>query len=344
MKDLYKILGVPENADQSTIKKAYRKLAKENHPDATGGDKKKTERFKEVNEAYDVLSDKEKRAAYTRLKNAPVRSDGMPEGFDPEIFAREFGSGAGGGGVRMGRGAGGFGDAQGVDIGDIFASLFGDSTGRGGGGPGGADWARVRPRQSRGGDIAGTVEVSFVDAALGTRVRVQSGSGANVEVTIPAGVETGGRLRVSGQGQPAPGKGGAPGDLYLDIKVIPDKYLQRVGADIELAVPVSVSEAALGAKVSVPTVEGPVIVTIPPGSSSGAKLRLRNRGIKKSDGARGDQIVRVEIAVPKGVPDDPELPDLRGILEYRLCRRWLFCVPPIEPLIVVVSVPLYQGC
>ncbi|MEO8213778.1 MAG: DnaJ domain-containing protein, partial [Myxococcales bacterium] len=113
MKDLFKILEVSEDADQAAIKKAYRKLAKENHPDATGGDKKKTERFKEINEAYDVLSDKEKRAAYTRLKNAPVRSDGMPEGFDPEIFARTFGGGVGGGGVRMGRGAAGFGDAAG---------------------------------------------------------------------------------------------------------------------------------------------------------------------------------------------------------------------------------------
>jgi DnaJ-class molecular chaperone len=305
MKDLYKILGVAENADEATMKKAYRKLARENHPDATGGDKKKTERFKEIGEAYDVLSDKEKRAAYNRLKNAPVRPDGMPEGFDPEIFARTFGGGrGGGGGVHVGRG--GFGDgAGGVDISDIFASLFGDASGRGGGA---ADWGgRARPRQNRGNDIAGTMEVTFSEAALGTRRRVQTGTGTNVEVTIPAGVESGGRLRVAGQGAPAPGKGGSPGDLYLDIQVLPDKHFVRAGNDVELAVPVSVSEAALGAKVSVPTVEGPVTVTIPPGSSSGAKLRLRGRGIKKADGTRGDQICRVEIAVPKGVPDDDEL-------------------------------------
>lgn len=312
MKDLYKILEVSEDADQATIKKAYRKLAKENHPDATGGDKKKTERFKEINEAYDVLSDKEKRAAYTRLKNAPVRSDGMPEGFDPEIFARTFGGGARGGGVRMGRGAGGFGDAAGgVDIGDIFASLFGDSMGRGGGGGGAGtagEWGRGRSRQARGSDIAGTVDVSFADAALGTKRRVQSGSGSTVEVSIPPGVETGGRLRVAGQGAPPPGKGGVPGDLFLDIRVLPDRHLQRTPAgDIEVAVPVSVSEAALGAKVSVPTVEGSVTVTIPPGSSSGAKLRLRGRGIKRPDGSRGDQLCRIEIVVPKGAPDDPEL-------------------------------------
>jgi DnaJ-class molecular chaperone len=299
MKDLYKILGVPENADATTIKKAYRKLAKEFHPDATGGDKKKTERFKEIAEAYDVLSDKEKRAAYLRLKNAPVRPDGMPEGFDPEIFAQTFG-----GGVRMGQG---FGDGRGgVDISDIFASLFGDAAGRGGGG--GADWGgRVRSRSHRGSDAVGNMDVTFAEAALGTRRRIQTATGANVEVSIPAGVDTGGRLRIAGQGAPASGKGGTPGDLYLEINVLPDPHLRRVGLDVEIDVPITVSEAALGAKVEVPTVEGPVTVSIPAGSSSGAKLRLRGRGIKKGDGPRGDQICRIEIVVPKGVPADPEL-------------------------------------
>jgi len=310
MKDLYKILGVPENADQATIKKAYRKLAKENHPDATGGDKKKTERFKEVNEAYDVLSDKEKRGAYNRLKSAPVRPDGMPEGFDPEIFARTFGGGAGGGGgVRVGRGAtfGEGGGPGGVDISDIFASLFGDASGRGDGAGGAAEWGRPRARASRGNDLQTGVEVTFAEAALGTRRKVQTGAGANVEVSIPAGVETGGRLRVPGQGAPAPAKGGVPGDLYLEVRVLPDKHLVRNGTDIDLSLPISVAEAALGAKVSVPTVEGAVIVTVPPGSSSGTKLRLRGRGIKRSDDARGDQICRVEIVVPKAVSAEPEL-------------------------------------
>jgi DnaJ-class molecular chaperone len=305
MKDLYKILGVPENADESTIKKAYRKLAKENHPDVTGGDKKKTERFKEINEAYDVLSDKDKRAAYIRLKNAPVRPDGMPEGFDPETFAQTFG-----GGVRMGRGGANFGDGHGgVDIGDIFASLFGDAAGRGGGmGGAGVDWGgRSRGRQARGSDVMGTLDVSFAEAALGTRRKIQTGSGSSVEVNIPPGVENGVRLRVAGQGTPAPGKGGTPGDLYLAIAVAPDKHFERVGFDVEMKLPISVGEAALGAKVQVPTVEGPVTVTVPPGSSSGAKLRLRGRGIKRTDGTRGDHLCRIEIVVPKGVPDDPEL-------------------------------------
>lgn len=306
MKDLYKTLGVAEDADAATIKKAYRKLAKEFHPDVTGNDKKKTERFKEINDAYGVLGDKEKRAEYERLKHAPVRPDGMPEGFDAEAFARTFGGMRGGGGsVRFGGG-----DFSSDDLGDLFGSLFGD--GRGRGGPGGG-----RVRQARGADIIGTLPVTFAEAALGTRRSVRAGGGSTVEVSVPPGVETGGRLRVPGHGQPAPGRGGAPGDLYLELEVRPDAHLTRNGADIELGVPVTFSEAALGTKLSVPTVEGPVTVTIPAGTSSGARLRLRGKGVKRSDGARGDQIVRVEIVAPKGAADDAET---RKLLE-ELARR-----------------------
>src|SRR5450755_2546665 len=147
MKDLYKTLGVAENADQAAIKKAYRKLAKEFHPDVTGNDKKKTERFKEINDAYDVLGDKEKRAEYERLKHAPVRPDGMPEGFDADAFARTFG------GMR---------------------------------GRGGAGFAGGRPRQARGADVIGTLPLTFAEAALGTRRSVRSGGGSTVEVSVPA--------------------------------------------------------------------------------------------------------------------------------------------------------------
>ncbi|HET6282017.1 MAG TPA: DnaJ C-terminal domain-containing protein [Polyangia bacterium] len=299
MKDLYKTLGVPESADEGTIKKAYRKLAKEYHPDVTGGDKKKTERFKEINEAYGVLGEKEKRAEYDRLKHAPVRSDGMPEGFDPEAFARTFG-----GGARAGAGQGGFrfsGDFG--DLGDVFSSLFGEQGRAGGADPFGRGG---RQRQSRGADMLGQLDISFADAALGARRTVRSGQGNPVDVSIPPGVESGGRLRVPGQGSPAPGKGGVPGDLYLDIAVQPDRYLQRNGNDIEMDLPVSVSEAALGAKVAVPTVDGPVTLTVPPGTSSGSRLRLRGRGVKKPDGTRGDQIARVQVMVPKLGPDDSE--------------------------------------
>jgi curved DNA-binding protein len=305
MKDLYKILGVPENADEGAIKKAYRKLAKVYHPDVTGNDKKKTEKFKEINEAYTVVGDAQKRAEYDRLKHAPVRPDGMPEGFDPDAFARAFGGGAGGAGRTAAGGVQFGGDF--VDLGDIFSSLFGDAGGRGhGGAPGAAGPRGARQRPARGADVLGTLEVTFSEAALGTRRSVRAGGSAPVEVAVPPGAESGGRLRIPGGGAPAPGRGGQPGDLYLDVMVKPDPNLRRNGTDIEVDVPVTVSEATLGAKVEVPTVEGPVTVSVPPGTGSGMRLRLRGRGIKKPDGSRGDQFCRVEIVTPKIAPDDAE--------------------------------------
>jgi curved DNA-binding protein len=298
MKDLYKLLGVSESADDAAIKKAYRKLAKEYHPDVTGNDKKKTERFKEINEAYAVLGDEQKRKEYDRLKHSPMRSDGMPEGFDPDAFARAFGGGAR---VRTTQGGFDIGGGGGFDVGDIFSSLFGNTTGARGENPLG----RGRPRQTRGADMTGQLPITFSEAALGTTRSVRLGDGKTLEIAVPPGVDNGGRLRVPGKGASA-GRGGAPGDLYLEIEVRPDPHLRRDGADIEVSVPVTVSEAALGAKVEVPTVEGPVTVTIPPGASSGARLRLRGRGVKKPDGTRGDQFCRIEIVAPKIAPEDSE--------------------------------------
>jgi DnaJ-class molecular chaperone len=309
MKDLYKTLGVAESADEATIKKSYRKLAKEFHPDTTGNDKKKTERFKEIAEAYEVLGDSKKRQEYDRLKHAPIRPDGMPEGFDAEAFAQTFGrsrAGAGGGGSGSGM-SGEF------DINDIFSTLFG-----GGGGPGvGFDPRRQRTRPARGNDIEGRMEVTFLESVVGGKRTVRTGSGSAVEVSIPPGVEEGGRLRLPGQGAPAPARNGTPGDLYLDIEVHPDPFLRRRGADIELDLPVTFAEAALGAKIEVPTVEGRVTVTVPPGTSSGARLRLRGRGVKNADGSRGDQLCRVEIVAPKVGLEDAET---RKLLE-ELARR-----------------------
>ncbi|MGO9664750.1 MAG: DnaJ C-terminal domain-containing protein [Polyangia bacterium] len=298
MKDLYKILGVSEDASEDAIKKAYRKLAKENHPDATGGDKKKTERFKEVNEAYTVLSDQQKRREYDRLRAAPVGADGMPEGFDPDAFAQVFGGGSGGAHV------GGFGD-----LGDMFANLFGNA----------GQFTRGRGRsraQARGADMVGNLQVTFKDAALGARQTLRSGSGKSVDVNIPAGVETGARLRVPGQGALAP-RSGQPGDLYLDIVVQPDAHLRRSGDDVELALPLTLGEAVLGTQIDVPTLDGTVRLTIPPGTSSGAKLRLRGKGIKRPEGGRGDQLCRVEIIVPRLKPDDVESRRLAEELESR---------------------------
>jgi len=301
MKDLYAILGVPENADADTIKKAYRKLAKQNHPDATGGDKKKTERFKEIGDAYAVLSDAKKRQEYDRLRQAPVGADGMPQGFDADTFSQIFGDFHGGG--RGGSGASaGFGD-----LGDIFASLFG-------GGGGHVSQARGR---SRGNDMQGGLEISFREAALGTRRSLRAGSGRSVEVNVPAGVESGARLRVPGQGGQAP-RNGRPGDLYLDVTVLPDPHLRRQDRDVELTLPLTVAEACLGTQVDVPTVDGSVRLTIPAGTSSGAKLRLRGKGVKGPGGTRGDQFCRIEVVVPKLDPDDKETRRLVEELDRRV--------------------------
>jgi DnaJ-class molecular chaperone len=292
MKDSYKVLGVSETADADTLKKAYRKMAKENHPDATGGAKHKTERFKEVNEAYAVLSDQKKRREYDRLRTAPVGADGMPDGFDPNAFAQAFGGGGRGG-------TGGFGD-----LGDVFASMFGGQAGFGGGN--GAHFGRSRGRaQARGADLASPLELSFRTAALGGRQSLRGGSGKTVEVNIPPGVETGARLRVPGQGEPGP-KSAPAGDLYLDIVVRPDTHLRRKDDDIELILPLTVGEAVMGTQVDVPTLDGTVRLSVPPGTSSGAKLRLRGKGIGRPDGGRGDQLCRVEIVVPRLKPDDRE--------------------------------------
>ncbi|MES1165508.1 MAG: DnaJ C-terminal domain-containing protein [Verrucomicrobiota bacterium] len=307
MKDLYKTLGVAETADDATIKKAYRKLAKDLHPDVTGNDKKKTERFKEINDAYSVLGDAQKRKEYDRLKHAPVRPDGMPEGFDADAFAQTFG--------RARTSAGGVEINGDFDMSDIFASLFGGAA-RGQGG-GFTPRGRARPRTNRGSDAMGRLEITLAEAALGAKRTVRNGAGNTVEVNIPPGVETGGRLRLPNQGAPAPGSDGVPGDLYLEIEVRPDRFLRRNGSDIELDLPISFAEAALGAKIEVPTVEGKVTVTVPPGTSSGARLRLRGRGVKTGDGGRGDQLCRVEIVAPKIKPDDAET---RKLIE-ELARR-----------------------
>jgi DnaJ-class molecular chaperone len=263
-RDYYEVLGVSRDASESDIKKAYRKLARQHHPDRNPGDKQAEARFKEVQEAFDVLSDKNKRTQYDRFGFAGPGGQGP---FRPQ-----------------GGGPGGF-EFQGVnpeDLADILGAFGGDLGGMFGQRGRGRRRA-AQPPQS----IEAEVVIPFLTAALGGAVSL-SVDGRQIDVRVPAGVEEGKKLRLAGQG---PGGG----DLLVRIKIEPHPYFRREGKDVVLEVPVSVSEAILGAKVDVPTLDGThLTVKVPPGTSSGARLRLRGKGI-----AGGDQFIEIKIVVPK---------------------------------------------
>ncbi len=318
MKDLYKLLGVSDSASEADIKKAYRALARENHPDATGGDAKRTERFKEISDAYAIVGDAKKRGEYDRLRHAPVGSDGMPQGFDPDSFASVFGDfNIGKGRSPFARGGGFPGGQGGPDLNDLFSNLFGQ------GASGRNPWQQRGPASPRGSDMSARVELPFAEAALGTKRKIRGGNGNPIEVAIPAGVETGGRLRIARQGGAASGVSGHPGDLYLEITVTPHPYLQRENDDVLLDVPITIAEAMVGARVHVPTLDGLVWVNVPPGSSSGRKLRLKGKGIANSEGARGDQYCRVHVVVPAIEEGDEESRSLLTELSKRVVNTQL---------------------
>lgn len=267
-RDYYEVLGVPRNASEADIKKAYRRLARQYHPDRNPGDKQAEARFKEVQEAYDVLNDKTKRAQYDRFGFAgpgfggqgPFRAEGGPSGFefqginpeDLESILGAFGSSFGG-----------------------FADMFGRR-------------ARGRTRTtSPPEDVETEVTIPFLKAALGGTVSLRV-NGRAIDLRVPAGVEEGKKLRLAGQG---PGGG----DLLVRVKIEPHPYFRREGNNVILEVPISVTEAILGTKVDVPTLDGTrLTVTVPPGTSSGTRLRLRGKGI-----AGGDQFIEIKIVVPK---------------------------------------------
>ena len=280
--DYYKVLGVSREASDEEIRKAYKKLARQYHPDVKPGDKEAAEKFKEVQEAYEVLSDSEKRDQYDRYGTVHGAGRG------PRGQGRPFTWSTGGGG-----GAGP------IDLEDLFGG-FGGMFGGGGFGGGGR---QAPPRARKGEDLTLDIDVPFQVAAEGGSHSLQLRKDDKVErinVKIPAGVESGSVIRLAGEGHPG-ANGGPAGDLLLTVKVAPHPWFRREGADLLVDLPVTPSEAVLGAKVEAPTLsEGNVTVTVPPGTSSGQKLRLRGKGVMNpKTKQRGDQYVVVKVVVPK---------------------------------------------
>ena len=359
-KDFYRVLGVAENAKPDEIKKAYRKLAKQYHPDANASDPVAAEKFKEVSEAYGVLSDEAKRKQYDQMRKLGAFGGGLG-GFRPGGARPGAGQAPGGGGFS-------FDDVEIGGLGDIFGSIFdfGKRRGGGAGAPGG------RPAgPQRGESIEYQVEIPFKTAARGGTITVTlpvtedcavcAGTGAKpgtpvitcpechgdgtitfgqggfgvtrpcpncmgrgkvpqdpcsacggtgqvrqqktVNVTVPAGVDNGSKVRIAGQGEKGAG-GGPPGDLLINVRVVPDKFFTREGLDILCEVPINMAQAVLGSRIKVRTVDGQsVVLRIPPGTQGGTRFRIKGQGVEKG-GRRGDQYVKVDVGVPEALTDE----------------------------------------
>jgi len=289
MADLYRVLGVEKSADQAAIKAAYRRLAKELHPDRHKGDQTIADRFKEVSAAYSILGDPEKRRKYDAGEiDASGQERGPFAGAGAGGRSNGYSAGFGPGGFRARTGAGAGADAMGEeDVEDLFADLFG--FGR----------QRARPSAKMGADQTYRLSVSFQDAARGATKRVTLTNGKTLDVRIPPGVTDGQKIRLAGQGRPGL-NGGPAGDAMVKVEIASHPYFKCDGKDIVLDLPIRLDEAVLGTKVEVPTLDGRVALAIPKGSSSGRKLRLKGRGIGP-DGDRGDQYVVLKIVLPERI-------------------------------------------
>ena len=302
MADPYATLGISRSATEKDIKSAYRKLAKELHPDRNKDNPKATERFSAATQAYDLLSDKDQRARFDR---GEIDGEGNPT----SPFGGGGFGGGGGGGFRPRPGSqGGFraedmgGYAQeGVDLGDIFEGLFGGGRAGPGAGMGGMGGRRPPPPPSKGADIQYRLRVPFVDAATLADQRITLSDGKTIDLKLPAGVEDGTQMRLKGKGERGPA---GPGDGLVVIAVEPHAFFRRDGYDVRLELPITLDEAVNGAKVKVPTVDGAVMLTVSPGSGSGKVLRLKGKGFSQKNGQRGDQLVTLEIDLPKAGSED----------------------------------------
>lgn len=288
MADPYSTLGVSKGASEADIKKAYRTLAKELHPDKNKDNPKASERFSRVTQAYDLLSDKAKRAQFDR---GEIDGDGNPA----NPFAG-FGGGGGRPGAGQGGGFAGFGDAASADIGDIFEGLFGGRQQRGPGGPGGFSGFGRQAPPPKGANVPYRLAVPFEEAAAQKPQRITLQDGKTIDLKLPNGVETGTQMRLSGKGQPGPG---GAGDAIITIEVRNHRFFTRDGDNVLLNLPVSLKEAVLGGPVKVPTVDGAVMLNIPKGSTSGKTLRLKGKGFTAKTGSRGDQLVTLMIDIPQ---------------------------------------------
>lgn len=282
MTDPYKILGVKKSAGADEVKAAYRKLAKKLHPDLNPGDAGVERQFKEVAQAYDILGNAEKRRRFDRGEiNASGQETAAAAGAGSGYYRTYAG---GDEGKRYTR----FDFGQGFDAQDIFSDLFGQ-----------------RGAALRGEDIAYSIKVDFLEAALGAKKRVRLADGKTLDITLKPGTEDGQTLRLKGQGRPGHGKAPA-GDALIKVEVNPHRFLARRGRDIHLELPVTLKEAVLGASVQVPTIHGKVAMKIPAGANSGQTLRLKAKGLPAADGKpAGDQYVKLTVVLPEKI--DPDL-------------------------------------
>ena len=299
-KDYYATLGIDKSADKEEIQRAYRKLARKYHPDINKSPDAEG-RFKEINEAYEVLKDSDKRAKYDRFGSAwkqAQQTGAPPQGFEDVFSQFGFGGFAGGEGARIDFDMGGGGFSS------FFEALFGS------GGPGGG---RPRPRpggapQGRGIDHEATITLPLEEAGRGGKREVTltdpaTGRRKTLRVTIPAGIRPGQRIRLSGQGGQGPG-GGPRGDLYLTVELLPNPRFRLRGADLHTTLAVTPWEAALGGQATLGTLDGDVVVRIPPGSSSGRRIRLRGRGFPDASGGNGDLLAEIRIVLPEHLTEE----------------------------------------
>lgn len=282
MTDPYSVLGVPRTASEDDIRKAFRKLAKKHHPDLNPGDKAAEAKFKEISQANEILSDTEKRR---RFDAGEIDATGQE--MPPRGFYRDEAGGFGGKYERAGA------HESFVDMGGIFSEMFGERRGFGGGG--GFDMGGM--------PVTYSLRVPFLVAARGGKQRVNLPDGKTLDIDIPEGTTDGQTLRLKGQGMP--GTQGRPaGDAYVEILVEPHAFFQPRDNDIHVELPVTVTEAALGGKVRVPTVGGPVMLNVPAGSNTGTSLRLKGRGLlDRKTGQRGDQYVKLRVVLPESVDE-----------------------------------------